>query len=133
MDPHHRMRIGPSALGEPGVIAVRMRQQNGLQVVERPAERSHGADEPVPVTRRSRVDERELAAVLHQVEVDDAVRQPVDAVGDLHRDQLAAGGGGGGGGGGEPPFERIASVASLTVAVMASPIELTASARSFLA
>ena len=33
----------------------------------------------------------------------------------------------------EPPFERIAAVASLTVAVMASPIELTASVRSFLA
>lgn len=84
MDPHRRRRFGPRPLGESGVIAVRMREQHGVQIVERPVERRDGPGERIEVARGARVDERELAPVLHQIEVDDAVRQPMDAGGDLH-------------------------------------------------
>lgn len=85
------MSVRPRPFCESGVVAVRVRQQHGFQVVERAAE---GADRPrerLPIAGRSRIDERELAGVLDQIEVDDALREPMDAVGDLHARIVALG------------------------------------------
>jgi hypothetical protein len=55
------------------VIAVRVGQQDRVDVVEAPADRLHRPDEEVPVAWRASVDESELPAVLDQVEVDDSL------------------------------------------------------------
>ena len=84
VDPDHGLSLRPRPFGEAGVIAMRVGQQDGIQVGQRAAERPGCPFERLPVARRTRIDQREFGAVLDEVEVDDTLRQAVDAVRDLH-------------------------------------------------
>ena len=84
MDPDLGLGLRSGPFGEARVIAVRVGQQDGIQIDQRSAERPGRAFERLPVARCTRVDQREFGAVLDEVEVDDTPRQPVDAVRDLH-------------------------------------------------
>ena len=84
VDPDGGLGLRPRPFREARVVAVRVGQQDGIQIGQRPAERTDGLFERLPVARRTRVDQREFGAVLDEVEVDDALRQPVDSVRDLH-------------------------------------------------
>jgi hypothetical protein len=85
-DPDRRVGRGAGAFGEAGVVAVGVGDEHGVQVARTAAERGQGADQQVPVARRPGVDQEEPSAVLAQVEVADARRQPVHALRDLGHD-----------------------------------------------
>jgi hypothetical protein len=72
MDSHRHLRAAAGALGETGVVAVRVGEQHGVQIVEPAAQGRQGADQQVPVAERPGVDQGELSAVLDQIEVADA-------------------------------------------------------------
>src|SRR5579863_7789023 len=80
MHPHPRPRGGAGLLGKPDVIGVRVREQHRVEVAQVPAELPDCPAEQVPVPRRARVHQHELARVLDQVEVRDAVGQAMDSV-----------------------------------------------------
>ena len=75
--------------GDAGVVGVCVRQDDGIEILETASDRGERSHEQVPVPCASGVDERELAAVLDEVEVDDPVVQSVHTVGDLHRRHAA--------------------------------------------
>lgn len=83
VDPDRGLHLRPCPLGEPRVVAVRVGEQNGVQILERATERPHSLLERLPVTGCTRVDQREFPHVLDEVEVHDTLCQPMDAVRDL--------------------------------------------------
>jgi hypothetical protein len=80
VDRHAELPAG--ALGEADVVEVRVREDDGLDVVGPPAERAERVVQGVPRRRDARVDDREPAVLLDEVPVRVRVLDPVDA---LHR------------------------------------------------
>jgi hypothetical protein len=84
VDPHLRARLGAGPFGEPGVIRVRVGEQHRVDVRQLGPEPGQRAREVRPVARCPGVDHGVLAGFGDQVEVRDALRQPVDALAHLH-------------------------------------------------
>ena len=84
VDPYPRAGLGAGPLGEPGVVGVRVGEQHRVQIGQLAAESGERAREERPVGRGPGIDQGVLAGFLDQVEVRDALRQPVDALAHLH-------------------------------------------------
>jgi hypothetical protein len=84
VNPDPSVGRGAGTLGGADVVGVGVGAQHGLQVIQPAAEVGHGPDQQVPVAGRAGVDQQEPSALLDQVEVHRALRQPVDAFLDLH-------------------------------------------------
>jgi len=91
MHPHGGAGRGPGAFGEPDVIAVGVSEEDRFEVHEVAPQHGHLPDQLVPVAGCPRVHQGELAAVLDEVEVRHALRQPVDVRCDLHAMTLGFG------------------------------------------
>ena len=72
-------------LGKTDVVDVRVGQRNGAHVREGAAHRGELLLQLSPVAGSARVDDRDLAALLDQIRIDDASADAMDALGDLHR------------------------------------------------
>ena len=66
------------------MVAVRVGDQHCVDVAKPAPEPPNGRHQEVPVARRAGVDDDQLAGVLDDVPVDDALGQPVDTCCDLH-------------------------------------------------
>ena len=83
-DPYPGARLGAGPLGEPGVIRVRVGEQHRVDLGQPGPEPGQRAREVRPVARRPGVDHGVLAGFPDEVEVRDALRQPMDALAHLH-------------------------------------------------
>src|SRR5689334_8462111 len=73
-DVDRHARFGPQPFGEADVVDVPVRQQQRLDVVQRPAEHSQLALQVIPQAGQSGIDDRELPAIVDQIAVDQARR-----------------------------------------------------------
>ncbi len=85
MDTDRPAPLGAAALGETDVVAVAVRQNYRSDVLEAAPHRGELSREVVPQAREPGIDDGDLAAVLDQVGVDDAVTADAANSGcDLH-------------------------------------------------
>ena len=77
-------RLPAEAFGHAGVVGVTVGQHDRPDVVERAAHPAQLVDELLPLAREAGVDDRDLACVVDEVDVDDVGADLVDRWGELH-------------------------------------------------